>query len=130
MFVASKNGLAASAGASAYCTAKAAEMHLARCLALEGAPHGIRVNVVNPGRGAARLEDLGTANGASSAPPPTRSTEDELEEVYRQRSHAEAHGVARGHRRGASTSSPRDLSAKSTGNILNVDAGNAQAFTR
>ena len=23
-------------------------MHLARCLALEGAPHGIRVNVVNP----------------------------------------------------------------------------------
>jgi len=23
-----------------------------------------------------------------------------------------------------------DLSAKSTGNILNVDAGNAQAFTR
>ena len=33
---------------SAYCTAKAAEIHLARCLALEGAAHGIRVNVVNP----------------------------------------------------------------------------------
>ena len=48
VFVASKNGLAASAGASAYCTAKAAEIHLARCLALEGAPHGIRVNTVNP----------------------------------------------------------------------------------
>jgi NAD(P)-dependent dehydrogenase (short-subunit alcohol dehydrogenase family) len=48
VFVASKNGLVASAGASAYCTAKAAEIHLARCLALEGAPHGIRVNVVNP----------------------------------------------------------------------------------
>ena len=48
VFIASKNGLAASAGASAYCAAKAAEIHLARCLALEGAPLGIRVNVVNP----------------------------------------------------------------------------------
>ena len=48
MFIASKNALAASPGASAYCTAKAAEVHLARCLALEGAPFGIRVNIVNP----------------------------------------------------------------------------------
>ena len=48
VFVASKNGLVASPGASAYCAAKAAEIHLARCLALEGAPHGIRVNTVNP----------------------------------------------------------------------------------
>jgi NAD(P)-dependent dehydrogenase (short-subunit alcohol dehydrogenase family) len=42
VFVASKNALVASAGASAYCTAKAAEVHLARCLALEGADLGIR----------------------------------------------------------------------------------------
>ena len=48
VFVASKNGLAASPNAAAYCTAKASEIHLARCLALEGAPRGIRVNVVNP----------------------------------------------------------------------------------
>ena len=48
IFVASKNGLAASPNAAAYCTAKAAEIHLARCLALEGAEAGIRVNVVNP----------------------------------------------------------------------------------
>ncbi|EQD45067.1 short chain dehydrogenase, partial [mine drainage metagenome] len=46
VFVGSKNALAASANAAAYCTAKAAELHLARCLALEGASHGIRVNVV------------------------------------------------------------------------------------
>ena len=39
----------ASPNASAYCTAKAAEIHLARCLALEGAEAGIRVNVVAPG---------------------------------------------------------------------------------
>ena len=48
VFIGSKNAIAASPGASAYCTAKAAEMHLARCMALEGAPLGIRVNVVNP----------------------------------------------------------------------------------
>ena len=48
VFIGSKNALAASPGAAAYCTAKAAELHLARCLALEGAPLGIRVNVVNP----------------------------------------------------------------------------------
>ena len=37
------------AGRRAYCTAKAAELHLARCLAARrGAEHGIRVNVVNP----------------------------------------------------------------------------------
>ena len=48
VFIASKNALAASAGAAAYCTAKAAEVHLARCIALEGAPLGIRANTVNP----------------------------------------------------------------------------------
>src|SRR5208283_750732 len=48
VFIASKNALAASAGASAYCTAKAAEVQLARCIALEGAPFGIRANTVNP----------------------------------------------------------------------------------
>ena len=37
VFVACKNALVASPGAAAYCTAKAAEIHLARCLALEGA---------------------------------------------------------------------------------------------
>ena len=48
VFIGSKNALVASPGAAAYCTAKAAELHLARCLALECAPAGIRVNVVNP----------------------------------------------------------------------------------
>ena len=33
---------------SAYCTAKAAELQLSRSVALEGAPHNIRCNVVNP----------------------------------------------------------------------------------
>ena len=46
--IGSKNALASSGGASAYCAAKAAAVHLTRCIAFEGAPHGIRANVVNP----------------------------------------------------------------------------------
>jgi rhamnulose-1-phosphate aldolase/alcohol dehydrogenase len=128
IFVASKNGLAASAGASAYCAAKASEIHLARCLALEGAPHGIRVNTVNPDavlRGSKIWEGEWRQQRAAS----NRVTEDQLEEVYRQRSMLKLsvfpEDIAEGVYFFAS-----DLSAKSTGNILNVDAGNAQAFTR
>lgn len=128
IFVASKNGLAASAGASAYCAAKASEIHLARCLALEGAAHGIRVNTVNPDavlRGSKIWEGEWRQQRAAS----NKVGEDQLEEVYRQRSLLKLsvfpEDIAEGIYFFAS-----DLSAKSTGNILNVDAGNAQAFTR
>ncbi len=46
--VASKNALVAGKNAAAYSSAKAAELHLARCLAEEGGAEGIRVNTVNP----------------------------------------------------------------------------------
>ncbi|MFC3629881.1 bifunctional rhamnulose-1-phosphate aldolase/short-chain dehydrogenase [Paracoccus angustae] len=128
VFVASKNGLAASPNASAYCTAKAAEIHLARCLALEGAEGGIRVNVVNPDavlRGSRIWEGEWLDQRAS-----TYGTDKEgLEEMYRKRSMLKRsvlpEDIAEGVYFFAS-----DLSAKSTGNILNVDAGNVQAFTR
>lgn len=48
VFVTSKAAVAASPGAAAYACAKAAQLHLARCLAEEGGPHGIRVNSVLP----------------------------------------------------------------------------------
>ncbi|GLR84653.1 bifunctional rhamnulose-1-phosphate aldolase/short-chain dehydrogenase [Bradyrhizobium iriomotense] len=128
VFVASKNGLAASAGAAAYCAAKASEIHLARCLALEGATHGIRVNTVNPDavlRGSKIWEGEWRQQRAAS----NKVGEDQLEELYRQRSMLKLsvfpEDIAEGVYFFAS-----DLSAKSTGNILNVDAGNAQAFTR
>ena len=128
VFVASKNGLAASPGASAYCTAKAAEIHLARCLALEGAAQGIRVNTVNPDavlRGSKIWQGEWRQQRAAS----NKVTEDNLEEVYRQRSLLKLsvlpEDIAEGIYFFAS-----DASAKSTGNILNVDAGNAQSFTR
>lgn len=48
IFVTSKNAVAAGKNASAYSAAKAAEQHLARCLAEEGGPFGVRVNCVMP----------------------------------------------------------------------------------
>lgn len=48
VFVTSKNAIAAGKNAAAYSSAKAAEQHLARCLAEEGGAFGIRVNSVLP----------------------------------------------------------------------------------
>jgi NAD(P)-dependent dehydrogenase (short-subunit alcohol dehydrogenase family) len=129
IIIGSKNALAATPNASAYASAKAAVVHFGRCLALEGAEHGIRVNVVNPDaviRGS-RIWDgdwrkkRAGAHGIDAG--------DELEEFYRKRSMLKLNvlpeDVAEAVYFFAS-----DASAKSTGNIINVDAGNAQAFTR
>ncbi|MDT0684376.1 bifunctional rhamnulose-1-phosphate aldolase/short-chain dehydrogenase [Roseicyclus sp. F158] len=128
VFVASKNGLAASPGASAYCTAKASEIHLARCLALEGAPEGIRVNTVNPDavlRGSKIWSGEWLDQRAS-----TYGTDKEgLEEMYRERSLLKR-SVLPEDIAAACYFFASDESAKSTGNIVNVDAGNVQAFTR
>ena len=129
VFIGSKNGVAAATNAAAYAAAKAASLHLARCLALEGAPFGIRVNTVNPDaviRGSRiwdgdwrkeRADAHGIGAGA------------ELEEHYRKRSMLKRdvlpEDVAE-----AVYFLASDASAKSTGNMINVDAGNAQAFTR
>ena len=129
IFIGSKNALAATPNASAYASAKAAAVHLARCLALEGAEHGIRVNVVNPDaviRGSKIWDgdwrkERASAYGIDSG--------DELEDFYRKRSMLKLNvlpdDIAEAVHFFAS-----DASAKSTGNIVNVDAGNAQAFTR
>ena len=128
VFVASKNGLAASPNASAYCTAKASEIHLARCLALEGAPMGVRVNVVNPdavlkGSKIWQGEWLDQRAGTYG------TDKDGLEAMYRERSMLKR-SVLPEDIAEAAYFLASDLSAKSTGNIINVDAGNVQAFTR
>ncbi|PST27310.1 bifunctional rhamnulose-1-phosphate aldolase/short-chain dehydrogenase [Mesorhizobium plurifarium] len=128
VFVASKNGLAASPGASAYCTAKAAEIHLARCLALEGASAQIRVNVVNPDA-VLRGSKIWTGEWKEQRAAAYKMDVDELEAHYRERSMLKLsvfpEDIAE-----AIYFLASDMSAKSTGNIINVDAGNAQSFTR
>ncbi len=129
VFIGSKNAVAAATNASAYASAKAAANHLARCLALEGAPFGIRVNTVNPDAvikgskiwdGDWRQERAG-AHGIDSG--------EELEEHYRKRSML-GRVVLPEDIAEAVYFLGSDMSAKSTGNMINVDAGNAQAFTR
>jgi rhamnulose-1-phosphate aldolase/alcohol dehydrogenase len=128
VFIGSKNALAASPGATAYCTAKAAELHLARCLALEGAPLGIRVNVVNPDA-VLRGSRIWQGEWAQQRAAQYKKSVDELESVYRDRSLLKRsvypEDVAE-----AVAFFASERSAKSTGNIVNVDAGNAGAFTR
>jgi len=46
--IASQAGLVALRDESIYCMSKAAMIHMTRCLAVEWAPHGIRVNAVAP----------------------------------------------------------------------------------
>jgi rhamnulose-1-phosphate aldolase/alcohol dehydrogenase len=128
VFVASKNALVAGANASAYSSAKAASLHLARCLAEEGGPDRIRVNTVNPDaviQGSSIWSSEWMAERASTY----GVSEEGLEEFYRGRTKlgvsvypedvAEAIAFLAG---------PR--SAKSTGNILNVDGGVSAAYPR
>ncbi len=128
VFIASKNGLAASPNAAAYCTAKAAEIHLARCLALEGAEAQIRVNVVNPDA-VLRGSKIWTGEWKEQRAAAYKMSTDDLEEHYRSRSLLKRsvfpEDIAEAVYFFAS-----EMSAKSTGNIINVDAGNAQSFTR
>lgn len=128
VFVGSKNALAASANAAAYCTAKAAEIHLARCLALEGAPHGIRVNIVNPDA-VLRGSKIWSGEWRAERAEAYQLKEEELEDFYRERSLLKR-SVYPEDIAAAVYFFASDNSAKSTGNILNVDAGNASAFTR
>ena len=84
VFVASKNALVAGPNASAYSSAKAAELHLARCLAEEGGPSGIRVNTVNPDAvlQGSRIWDSSWRNERADA---YGIAPDQLEEHYRRR---------------------------------------------
>jgi rhamnulose-1-phosphate aldolase/alcohol dehydrogenase len=128
VFIGSKNALAASPGAAAYCTAKASELHLARCLALELAPVGIRVNVVNPDA-VLRGSRIWQGEWREQRAAQYKTTGDDLEQIYRERSLLKRsvypEDIAE-----AVAFFASERSGKSTGNILNVDAGNAAAFTR
>ena len=128
VFVGSKNALVAGANAAAYSSAKAASLHLGRCLAEEGGPHGIRVNTVNPD---AVIQD--SAIWSSDWKAERASTyglaEGDLQGFYRERTKlgvdiypedvAEAIAFFAGPRSG-----------KSTGNVVNVDGGVTAAYPR
>jgi rhamnulose-1-phosphate aldolase/alcohol dehydrogenase len=129
VFVASKNALVAGKNAAAYSTAKAAEAHLARCLAEEGGQFGIRVNTVNPDAvlAGSRIWDSTWRQERAAT---YGVAPDQLEEVYRKRTTLLVNILPEDIAEAvAFFASPR-RSIKSTGNILNVDGGVAAAYPR
>jgi len=129
VFVASKNALVAGKNAAAYSTAKAAEAHLARCLAEEGGQFGIRVNTVNPDAvlAGSRIWDSTwrEARAATYGVAP-----DQLEEVYRKRTTLGVNILPEDIAEAVAFFASPTRSVKSTGNILNVDGGVAAAYPR
>lgn len=129
IFVASKNSLVAGPNASAYSSAKAAELHLARCLAAEGGAYGVRVNTVNPDavlQGSRIWDSSWRAERADAygiAP-------DELEEHYRARTVLGVNVLPQDIAHAVLHFASPARSGKSTGNLLNVDGGVAAAFPR
>ena len=129
VFVGSKNALVAGANAAAYSSAKAASLHLGRCLAEEGGPHGIRVNTVNPD---AVIE--GSSIWSSDWKAERASTygvaDEELPGLLpRPDAGSGSTSTPRTSPR-RSRSSPGPRSAKSTGNVVNVDGGVTAAYPR
>jgi rhamnulose-1-phosphate aldolase/alcohol dehydrogenase len=129
VFVASKNALVAGKNASAYSSAKAAELHLARCLAEEGGADGIRVNTVNPDAvlqgskiwGSSWREERAAAYNLAP---------DELDEHYRQRNTLKVSIYPGDIAEAVLHFASERRSGKSTGNLLNVDGGVPAAYAR
>ena len=128
IFICSKNSVAAGKNAAAYSAAKAAELHLARCLAEEGGAHGIRVNSVLPDAvlsgsaiwNSSWKEERARAYGIKP---------EELDEFYRARTTLKVNVF------------PSDIaeavyffaspaSSKTTGGVLTVDGGVPAAYMR
>ena len=125
--IASKNGLVSGPNNTGYGTAKAAQLHMSRLLAAELAPDGVRVNTVNPdgviigskiweGDWA---EGRAKAYGISVEELPTfYAKRNLLNEIIRTEDIANGVFVFLA------------ILDKSTGNIINVDGGVANAFVR
>ncbi|MBI1847971.1 MAG: SDR family oxidoreductase, partial [Candidatus Rokubacteria bacterium] len=128
VFVATKNVMSPGKDFAAYSASKAAEAQLAKVLALEGAPHGIRSNIVNPDAvfQDSRLwsDEVRRQRAAAQGIPV-----EQLEDFYRKRNLLAARilpeDVAE-----AVLFLASDRSAKTTGCTLTVDGGVKDAFPR
>jgi rhamnulose-1-phosphate aldolase/alcohol dehydrogenase len=128
IYVASKNSVYAGKNNLAYSAVKAAELHMARCLAEEGGSAGIRVNAVLPDavlRGSGIWDDGWRADRASSygvAP-------EELDDVYRERTTLKV-SVYPEHIAEAISFLAGPRASRTTGGALTVDGGVSGAYLR
>ena len=128
VFVATKNVMSPGKDFAAYSAAKAAEAQLAKVLALEGAPHAIRSNIVNPDAvfqdSKLWSEEIRRERAAAQG-----ITVEQLEDFYRKRNllgvNILPEDVAE-----AVLFLASDRSAKTTGCTLTVDGGVRDAFPR
>jgi len=129
VFVASKNSVVAGRNASAYSSAKAAELHLARCLAEEGGADGIRVNTVNPDAvlQGSRIWDSSWRTERADA---YGIEPEELEKHYRERTTLGVNVLPADIAQAVLHFASAARSGKTTGNLLNVDGGVSAAFPR
>ena len=128
VFVCSKNSVAAGKNAAAYSSAKAAELHLARCLAEEGGGAGIRVNSVLPD-GVLAGSGIWDGKWRAERAATYGLQPDQLEEHYRNRTTLKVNifpeDIAEGIYFFVSPSS-----SKTTGGALTVDGGVPIAYVR
>lgn len=128
VFVGSKNSIGAGKGAAAYSAAKAAELHLARCLAEEGGEHGIRVNSVLPD-GVIQGSSIWNSEWREARARNYGIKPEELEEFYRKRNTLRVNVLPDDIAEAISwLSGPR--SAKTTGGVITIDGGNPTAYVR
>jgi rhamnulose-1-phosphate aldolase/alcohol dehydrogenase len=129
VFVASKNAVVAGRNAAAYSSAKAAELHLARCLAEEGGGAGIRVNTVNPDAVLQGSRIWGSSWRAERAAA-YNIDPDDLDEHYRKRTTLGVNIFPEDIAQAVLHFASPARSGKSTGNMLNVDGGVPAAYAR
>ncbi len=127
--IGSKNALVAGPNATAYSAAKAAEVHLARCLAEEGGPNGVRVNIVNPDAviegsriwNSSWREERAAAYNIEPA---------ELAAYYRDRTTLRVNVLPEDVAQAVLHFASPGRAGKTTGNILNVDGGIRAGYPR
>ena len=128
VFVATKNVMSPGKDFAAYSASKAAEAQLAKVLALEGGPHGIRSNLVNPDA-VFRDSKLWSEEIRRERARAQGISVEDLEDFYRKRNILArpilAEDVAE-----AVLFLASDRSAKTTGCTITVDGGVKDAFPR
>jgi rhamnulose-1-phosphate aldolase/alcohol dehydrogenase len=129
VIVASKNALVAGRNVTAYSSAKAGELHLARCVAEEAGPYGVRVNTVNPDAviQGSRIWNSSWREERAAA---YRIAPEDLDRYYRDRTTLGVSVLPEDVAQAVLHFASADRSGKSTGNILNVDGGVAAAYPR